>query len=776
MIPFDFHDIPRGLFWWHRADRFVEDKLAPSEQLILPDLNQGDWPLGFNPTISSENYVDDNSSPTYQFTADLSITTGKKVLKLRSGAMLRGYGRLWQTANGDDSDFDEKTEASSFDYRPNAKDSNHYQWNYYGKTIDLFRYLPTALGVCQDWQSRIKVSLEETVSNDSFDYLNPVEVEPFTPILKGQLEMQQTAPYLPGNYFVALIKFELPSWSDDDARYQSDEYSDRIDVWRFQIGTLIGPVVFGLSPTSDNAPQCIGTLFVSEWTANATTCKLSYTPSLVASFHRGYDAEEEYIPPVEFEFDRVGQWCLWESEIKRDGWSLKLNGQVVAEGVLPAIWFDDLEWLEDYGAGTIDVETSHCYDFSLFGLSSPYQWDDGLIPFAFGFGDCSFAEAAMFRAEFVTGWKDVIVAKILRNWGLENILESHNPYLAFDRRLPVLSQSNVKAFPSIIPTSRAYTAGGSAITPYVSESGTSVRVRHSNLTTIGCSLDLEFIGISDEQEAAIRSHYASVNGQYETFGLPWPCVWNLETIAPSLLNYSARGVYSPKGHSWCYQSSPSISTDNRGIKSASVGFRLLPERIALRFDGNVEITVSFPIGDDNLTYRRLFIGDPSVEFRNTSGRLTWGRWVIDAAPATVGTISLASLGDLDRGFEIDATGSDAAGLVLTINGGLVNNRSLAGANQLTIGAPEDPIDRGILLQAGANQLTIGSLAEPIDRGLQLDDVAIASVTVHGGLLFSPVIGITATVEYTNDGDLDRGFLIEGQAVITATNIASLVYP
>lgn len=98
-------------------------------------------------------------------------------------------------------------------------------------------------------------------------------------------------------------------------------------------------------------------------------------------------------------------------------------------------------------------------------------------------------------------------------------------------------------FPSLTPSSRAFTAGERAHALLRTMGGRSTQVRHSNVIT-GQRLSLTFKALDETQMLSIQAHYINRRGQFLTFALP-SSIWAGVTD-PTISGYSWRYVSMPK--------------------------------------------------------------------------------------------------------------------------------------------------------------------------------------------------------------------------------------
>lgn len=117
----------------------------------------------------------------------------------------------------------------------------------------------------------------------------------------------------------------------------------------------------------------------------------------------------------------------------------------------------------------------------------------------------------------------------------------------------------VANFPSIEPSSRAWTPGSQPVQAFTALSGYEARILLGP-NPIGASLGLSFQNLTESVFLQITDHYAVAKGTYEVFDLP-------AEVFAGMTSYA--GV-TPSEYKWRYAAPPSIDWVAPGIGNASV--------------------------------------------------------------------------------------------------------------------------------------------------------------------------------------------------------------
>lgn len=115
------------------------------------------------------------------------------------------------------------------------------------------------------------------------------------------------------------------------------------------------------------------------------------------------------------------------------------------------------------------------------------------------------------------------------------------------------------SFPSLQPSSRAWTPGGFGLTSIQTLSGASSRVSHAS-TRYGDQLQLTFVNRSEADSALIATHYNGQGGGRDSFSLP-------AAVFSGLDSYS--NIIS-SGNRWVYSRSPQIEHVDADVHTITV--------------------------------------------------------------------------------------------------------------------------------------------------------------------------------------------------------------
>lgn len=114
-------------------------------------------------------------------------------------------------------------------------------------------------------------------------------------------------------------------------------------------------------------------------------------------------------------------------------------------------------------------------------------------------------------------------------------------------------------FPSLAPTTRAWTPGIPPSSRFSSLNGKEVRILHGT-TPVNTTLVLQFENLTEANAKLITDHYELARGPFEIFSLPAQVYAGLSVynnIQPALTN-------------WRYSTTPSVTYPSPGIVSVSV--------------------------------------------------------------------------------------------------------------------------------------------------------------------------------------------------------------
>ena len=121
------------------------------------------------------------------------------------------------------------------------------------------------------------------------------------------------------------------------------------------------------------------------------------------------------------------------------------------------------------------------------------------------------------------------------------------------------------AFPTLVPSSRAFTPGRFPQKVFKSQSGSETRILYGDKETES-TLDLSYRNIADTSADDFVIHFRSVKGTYNTFRLN--AVGN--TNAKGGWTGSTDAIGKPSGTAWRYASAPKITSVKPGVSNVSV--------------------------------------------------------------------------------------------------------------------------------------------------------------------------------------------------------------
>jgi len=114
-------------------------------------------------------------------------------------------------------------------------------------------------------------------------------------------------------------------------------------------------------------------------------------------------------------------------------------------------------------------------------------------------------------------------------------------------------------FPSVQPSSRAWSPGVRAQSLYQSLDGIEIRFVHGSKTT-GQRLSLTFDNVTEAVGRSITDHYAANGTTYGAFDLP----------AQVFAGMAAYDYTNPAGNSWRYAGPPQVTYGRPGYQSVTV--------------------------------------------------------------------------------------------------------------------------------------------------------------------------------------------------------------
>lgn len=119
------------------------------------------------------------------------------------------------------------------------------------------------------------------------------------------------------------------------------------------------------------------------------------------------------------------------------------------------------------------------------------------------------------------------------------------------------------AFPTLIPTSRAFNAGDWPVKTFRSQNGSEVRILYGSNRT-GMALELQYLNITDANADLFLTHYNEVQGTYGTFTLPATGAKGGWTGSNNSLDVTGTG------NSWRYSEAPNVQSVKPGVSSVTI--------------------------------------------------------------------------------------------------------------------------------------------------------------------------------------------------------------
>ncbi len=117
------------------------------------------------------------------------------------------------------------------------------------------------------------------------------------------------------------------------------------------------------------------------------------------------------------------------------------------------------------------------------------------------------------------------------------------------------------AFPSLVPSNRAFNAGDYPVKTFKAQSGAEIRILYGNQRT-GMTLELGYDNITDSDAQAFIDHYDEMNGSFSTFTLP--------SIVKTGWTGATATIDVTNGNAWRYSEAPQITSIKPGISSVQV--------------------------------------------------------------------------------------------------------------------------------------------------------------------------------------------------------------
>lgn len=119
------------------------------------------------------------------------------------------------------------------------------------------------------------------------------------------------------------------------------------------------------------------------------------------------------------------------------------------------------------------------------------------------------------------------------------------------------------AFPSLVPTSRSFSAGDWPVKKYKAISGAEIRILFGNKRT-NMQLSLSYDNITDSEAELFLDHYNEVRGTFSTFRFT-----DSNPKGGWEGNADALGA-AAWGNSWRYEGPPQVQQVRPGISSVTV--------------------------------------------------------------------------------------------------------------------------------------------------------------------------------------------------------------
>lgn len=119
------------------------------------------------------------------------------------------------------------------------------------------------------------------------------------------------------------------------------------------------------------------------------------------------------------------------------------------------------------------------------------------------------------------------------------------------------------AFPTLVPSSRAFNAGDWPIKTFRAQNGAEVRILYGSART-GMQLELQYQNITDTNANLFLTHYNEVQGTYGTFTLPATGAKGGWTGNTNSLDVTGTE------NSWRYAEAPSVQSVKPGVSSVTI--------------------------------------------------------------------------------------------------------------------------------------------------------------------------------------------------------------
>jgi len=119
------------------------------------------------------------------------------------------------------------------------------------------------------------------------------------------------------------------------------------------------------------------------------------------------------------------------------------------------------------------------------------------------------------------------------------------------------------AYPTLLPTSRAFNAGDWPIKTFRAQNGAEVRILYGSNRT-GMQLELQYQNITDANADLFLTHYNEVRGTYGTFALPATGAKGGWTGNDSSIDVTGTG------NNWRYAEAPTVQAVKPGVSSVTI--------------------------------------------------------------------------------------------------------------------------------------------------------------------------------------------------------------
>lgn len=417
-----------------------------------------------------------------------------------------------------------------------------------------------------------------------------------------------------------------------------------------------------------------------------------------------YTYKYPVISPAVVPFSRFGQWTLLEII------STTSLAQLLINGVLAATVSRN-SYTGSINAGDLRP----CF---FAGANNSGAWAEPRL----ACGGGNLAEHLIFRGTLATDDAHRVRAWLLQRWDLQSLIPLSNPY-----RAGVIPGSNPevsRAFPGLRPSSRTFTPGSYANTPFGSIGGVEKRVRHSSTGFAGDRLKLQFTACSEAEAQAFKDHYALMQGGFKTFGLHPDALTNLGPVARHLNDQVSRAELAPRGSSWRYAGPLEIRDQQLNINDVVLELELVREPLGLILNGDPASTEMKIEDSARLFYgQRFAVGGNYVQVAVGDQTLGWER--SDQGFGQAGALQVSVKGALKAGFSINGTGSQ---IEVATDGQFIYGPFLEAEGPIAIEANSELLYSQILQADAAQIRSMASL------GWDLEGEASLQITADAALI------------------------------------------